>query len=313
MERWILVSSNLLWFCVATGLAIRLYLLQKQMKSLKDQLLFIQKEDTNQILTTQIHLKELEELVLLVNGVLKKHRNLEIALLKMNKSFKETITSISHDIRTPLTSAVGYIQMLGNEKISIEKKKEYIVVIKKRIEEVKIMLNQLFEYARIESGEFILESESVNINNILRDTISIFYDDYVKKGQIPQIDMCEEICSVQGDKNAMKRIFENIIQNSLIHGIGDYKILLEKKGHQIYICFSNCTNSIQTQDLEQIFERFYTSDHSRTRKTTGLGLSIARSLITYMNGTIEAQLAGDIFMIIVELPEREMLPCSIKK
>lgn len=273
------------------------------MRSLKRQLVFIQGEDTNQILTTQIQLKELEDLVILVNGVLEKHRKLEIALVKVNRNFKETITSISHDIRTPLTSAVGYIQMLESEKISTEKKKEYIKVVHKRIEEVKDLLDQLFEYARIESGELVLEQSPVNVNNILRDTISIFYDDYVQKGQTPQIDICEEVCTILGDHRAMKRTFENIILNSLVHGIGDYKIILEKKADNIKICFSNCTNSIEIQDLEHIFERFYTSDRSRSKKTTGLGLSIAKSFILYMRGNIEAQMAGDIFMIIIELPE----------
>lgn len=294
---WILVW--LLLF-VAIVLCIRLYLYKKQIYKLKEQILFIRTEDTNQRLTLQTHFKDLDDFIGDVNHLIQTHRELEIFLEKTNRNFKETITSISHDIRTPLTSAIGYIQMLKKEDIPEEKRKEYIEIIQKRILAVKKMLDQLFEFARIESGELELLEETININNILRDSVSLFYDDYIAKGEEPEIVIPEKPYQIIGDKAAIKRVFENIIYNSLIHGIGKYGIVLEQKADKIRICFSNQTNSIEVQDIDCIFERFYTTDHSRTKKTTGLGLSIAKSLVERMNGSIQAGLAADMFFIVIE-------------
>lgn len=181
----------------------------------------------------------------------------------------------------------------------MKKKQEYITVIKSRITAVKKLLDQLFEYSRIEANELTINCEKVNLNNILRDTISMFYDDFIKKNSEPNIEITDKAFMIYGDYDALKRVFENIINNAIIHGDGNFFIRSFEKDNKYYIEFKNHTNNITEEDISQIFERFYTTDKSRNRKTTGLGLSIAKKLISKMGGDIRAWYKNDIFGIII--------------
>lgn len=304
----ILLIVTVLAVILAVIVTAYLCCFKKQIKDLNNQLNFIKNKDTNLRLTTQIPIKEMNHLVSEINFILNIHQETEVRIKRMDKNFRETITSVSHDIRTPLTSVAGYVQMLKKEDLPEEKRKEYVGIIQKRIGVVQMMLNQLFEYARIEAGELELLKEEVNINNLLRDMISMFYNDFCKKDENPYIVIPDEPYVIQGDKDALKRIMENLIHNSLIHGEGNYKIISEKGIGFYRMTFENETYSIEKEDIDQLFERFFTTDKSRTKKTTGLGLAIAKKLVEKMDGRIYARLVEKQFAIIVELPIIKSLP-----
>ena len=295
-----LVIIIFLWAGIASAL---LAMYQKQIRDFKEQIQFIKENHTNLTVTTKTSSKNIQELAEQINKVIEGHRKLEIELEKSNETFRKTITSISHDLRTPLTSANGYIQMLRKGDLPRQKEEQYIIIIEERIQVVKEMLDQLFEYARIESNELPFEERKINVNNILIDTISLFYEEFTKKNQKPNLEICNQACYIKGDEKALKRVFQNIISNSLIHGKGDFEIKLSKKNQQIKIQFKNKTDTIEPSDINQIFERFYTTDNSRSKKTTGLGLSIAKNFIDSMNGKISAALEGEEFKIRIELEE----------
>lgn len=278
-----------------------LYLLtyKKELKDLKKQIEFINENDTNMELTCQLQSKEIIGLISSIDNLLKIHKSYKQKAKKNSSVFKETITSISHDLRTPLTSAIGYVELLNKKDVTYEKKQEYIEVIQSRITAVKKLLDQLFEYSRIEANELTIECERINLNNILRDTISMFYNDFIKKHIEPSIEITDKAFMIYGDYDALKRVFENIINNAIIHGDGSFSVRSFEKDNNYYIEFTNHTNSITEEDISQIFERFYTTDKSRNRKTTGLGLSIAKKLISQMGGDIRAWYKEDIFGIII--------------
>lgn len=278
-----------------------LYLLtyKKELKDLKKQIEFINENDTNMELTCQLQSKEIIELISSIDNLLKVHKSYKQKAKKNSSVFKETITSISHDLRTPLTSAIGYVELLNKKDVTYEKKQEYIEVIQSRITAVKKLLDQLFEYSRIEANELTVECEKINLNNILRDTISMFYNDFIKKHIEPSIEITDKAFMIYGDYDALKRVFGNIINNAIIHGDGSFSVRSFEKDNNYYIEFTNHINSITEEDISQIFERFYTTDKSRNRKTTGLGLSIAKKLISQMGGDIRAWYKEDIFGIII--------------
>lgn len=272
-----------------------------QIRDLDKQIRFITKQETNLKLNTQIlSVKDLNRLASSMNTLMEKQRKLEIELERTNRKFKETITNVSHDLRTPLTSANGYIQLLNSPDTKEEKKKEYAHVIEERIDSVKEMLDQLFEYARIEAQEYTLEKEKINVTTILTDTISEFYEDFIQKGIEPELQITNEMLYIQGDTRALKRIFQNMIRNAVVHGEGNLKISLEEKNKKIYLMFVNITKTIEEKEVENIFDRFYTTDKSRTKKTTGLGLSIAKNFVVQMGGTIEAKLIKQEFAVVIE-------------
>lgn len=282
-------------------LSFRLYLFRKQLSSIRKQVEFIRKNETNMELSITIHHKGWNSLVVSLNKLLKDIKRRKYVTLNQEDLFKQTITSISHDLRTPLTSASGYLQMLYKDGIDAEKQKEYIQIIQNRINSVTVMLNQLFEYTRLESNVYELDYEKLNLNGIVCDTISMFYDELVQNMIEPDIQIEEGPVWVFGDSLAWIRIIENIISNAIKYGENRIGILLQKEDNEINLRISNRTRTIEQKDVEYIFERFYTTDLSKTKKSTGLGLAIAKEFVIRMGGTIEAELNDDIFAINIRM------------
>lgn len=280
-----------------------LYLLNRQINDLSEQINFVISNSTNVQISSKVPFKNIKKLVDCINQILNSGRDTELKLNRANKNFKQLITSISHDLRTPLTSASGYIQIINKNSVSEQKKKQYLEVIQNRILAVQRLQNQLFELARIESNEIELLKTRVDLNNILRDTLSIFYYDFFKKNQEPLIKIPETPYFSMVDENALKRVFENIIYNSLIHGQKEYVISSTDCTENYRITFENKSEELKKEDIDNIFERFYTTDKSHTRKTTGLGLSISKHLVEMMDGKIEAQYQNGIFKIIIFFPK----------
>lgn len=283
-------------------LIIRLWLYRKQIKHISEELSIIAEEDTNYRLSSCCAIGKTEEIIQKMNQMLVRHREMEVKLKRENTAYRESITSISHDIRTPLTSAKGYIQMMQGKEVSQEKREEYAAIVERRLDDVKDMLNQLFEYARIEAGEMAWETEVLNAGNLFAETLSMFYDDFSKRGCEPEVEITQQPCHIYGDRHAFVRIVENLIKNALVHGKGGYGMSLQCEEGNVVLRVSNKTDSIEEKEIERIFDRFYTTDQSRSRKTTGLGLAIVKKFAEQMGGTAEAALDGDRFTVTVRIP-----------
>lgn len=293
------VIAIIILLCLCISERIHVILYKKQVRSLAQQIDFIKDKDTNLEITTELRSKDVIALADGINTMIRRHKEYHSEIKRTNDSFKQTITSISHDLRTPLTSTVGYIQMLENEKLTTEKRTEYLAVIKNRMDSVQKLITQLFEYARIEAGELRLENESVNITNLVITKLSMFYDDFTTKNVEVSVDAQQKPIMVSGDSDAFARIFENIIVNALVHGKDEFSLTMTDDGNRVETIIKNRTSEITEADIEQIFDRFYTTDKSRTKKTTGLGLSIAKQLTTMMNGEISAFFEDNWFGIRV--------------
>lgn len=269
---------------------------------MREELCLLETEDTNQLLTSLGVVHTTDEVICVMNRLLLRYREEENKLKRENRIYRESITSISHDIRTPLTSAKGYLQMLRKGELSEEKKTDYIKTIEQRLDHLTDMLNQLFEYARIEAGELKMEPEEFQATNVFTDTIAMFYEDFVKLGCEPAVRITDKSCKLYADKQAYIRIIENLMKNALVHGMGGYQMSIDVEKNQCIIRVSNLTDSVDVRDIDQIFERFYTTDQSRTKKTTGLGLAIVKRFAKEMGGDAKATLDGRRFTIEVVLP-----------
>lgn len=283
-------------------LAARLLFYKSQIKSLSDQLRFIESLDTNLEITTQISAKQIKMLVRDINTLIRRHKKYKSEIRHTSGTFKQTITSVSHDLRTPLTSIAGYIKMLESESLPEEKRREYILAVKNRMESVRRLIDQLFEYARIEAGEFTLSVSRVNFTNIVLEKLSMFYDNFSEKGMEVSVNAQKAPLFVDGDSDALERVVENIVINALVHGKETLLAELCGDGHFARLVLENATDEISDTDTELIFERFYTTDRSRTKKSTGLGLSIAKQLTIKMGGSISAFLKDGRFGIEVLIP-----------
>lgn len=209
-----------------------------------------------------------------------------------DRELKTAVTNISHDIRTPLTAIYGYIDLLGREELP-EEAKYYLMQIKNRADAMKLLTEELLKYS-IVSSEEELKIESVNIGNVLEETIVSFYGALKQKGITPQIEISKIPVIRQLDKNQTTRIFSNIVSNALKYSDGDFSVKLSEHDE---IIFSNKAQNLDPVTAGKLFNRFYTVENARN--ATGLGLSIAKLLTERMGGSIKSDYKENRLYIIV--------------
>ncbi len=283
---------------LAILLSYIIYLQRRQIKLICRQMAFINNNHTNKMVTQEINSKYISELVDSINGMITNQKTHDINVMHNSNNLKETITNLSHDIRTPLTSLDGYFQLL-KESTSDKEKDKYSRIIQNRIDSLKIMLDELFTYTKLQDDNYTLVLEKSNFNKLLTATLFSFYDEFNTKGIEPQIDICDEQLSVFCNQAAVIRVIQNIIKNSFEHSLSEMKITLgNSDGRAVLVC-SNNVDGEDNIDITLVFDRFYKSDVSRTQSSTGLGLSIAKGLTEKMGGTISASLEDGMFSITV--------------
>lgn len=276
---------------------------KRNIQSIIEQLDWIVGAKTNQQVTFVCPQKEINQLIIQINQLHISNRNAILSMNKLNRRFRQSVTSLSHDLRTPLTSAGGYMQMLqGN--LSLEEQKEYLAIVESRVKTVSHLLEQLFEFVRIEAGEIQFKNEPTDVRRVFVDTIALYYSDFQKIKQEPDIKLIPGPCMILGDADGVRRIFSNIIYNSLVHGAGDYSFSLEEQNGYLFT-FANDSEPLSEEDLENIFQRFFTKDQSRYKKSTGLGLSIAKEISNQMKGKVWAEYSDGLLKMYIWFPKKE--------
>lgn len=287
-----------------SGSGVMLYEYRRNVRSILRQLQEIKEIETNQLVYIEGSNREIAALINEINAVILGKRESVIKTYRLNRRFRQSITNLSHDLRTPLTTAGGYIEML-REDISAEEKLEYIHIISERQEMVRMLLEQLFEYARLESGEITYETEKTDVKKVFIDVLTMYYDDFSKREEEPQVKVPDEKVWVMGDEKGFKRIFSNIIFNALVHGAGDYHFSIAPKDNGYEFVFRNASEPLTLEELDYLFDRFYVKDVSRNSKTTGLGLSIAKEITQRFQGRICAKYQNGHLAICIWFPKGE--------
>lgn len=273
-------------------------LYRRQVKAICRQLRFMENDMTNHKLRTDLTDKEIVELAELINDMCEVHNKKEVTLLNKDKRLKETLTSVSHDIRTPLTSLKGYFELLMSEE-DVEKKLQYAGVMSERMDNLSDLLDELFTYTKLQNQDYKLDMEEHDITKLVLETIFSFYEIFKQKGYEPVLDIDEKSHKIMCSDVAVKRVISNIIKNALVHGIGDIKISYGVVDKQLLFTCENSLAHHDNMDVSQVFERFYKADKSRNEKSTGLGLAIAKEMVEKMDGHIEARLEDRRFIIEV--------------
>ena len=298
----------IVWALAATLAAIVLCFIlifyRRQVKFTCRQLAFVKENDTNMRLQNLGGFPELDILRQEINEVLAQTKELNRETLRGEERFKETNTNNSHDIRTPLTSLDGYFQLF-QETEDEEERARYVAIIKERISGLKEMLEELFAYTKLQNKNYELPTETVDFGKCVFETVFSFYDEFKNCDIEPEVEFTEEICQVQGNKEAFRHVLQNILKNALEHGKNRFVLRLEKKDGVVRFVCENEAEHPEKINTEQVFERFYKADSARTHTSTGLGLSIAKSFTEKLNGTIKATLVEKLFCITVEFPLTE--------
>lgn len=278
----------------------RLLSLKKELKTISEQLQSYNSQMTNKKVDMALFEKNIENLGIEINTLIDLHVQEKRKRIIFENELKQTIANISHDLRTPLTSILGYIQMAEYNDVPENERKEYITIAKNRAKRLETLLNDFFELSVIESADYKLKSEEINLRNLTIDVLMSFYDRFQEKRMEPTISMPEYDLYIFSDMSALTRVVENLIANSLKHSDGNIMISLEKKDSRARLLVKNDAHSLTEEEVDRIFDRFYMADKSRSDKNTGLGLSIVKSLMEKMNGTLSGSLQNGQLLIVCE-------------
>ena len=211
-----------------------------------------------------------------------------------NMELKTAITNISHDLRTPLTAICGYLDMIQKTELS-EQQERYLAIMKERTEMMKQLTEELFRYSVIISDENTVTTENIIVNQVLEDSIMGYYAVLTEKGISMNVQLTEKQITAELNKEYLSRIFSNLLNNAVKYSDGDLDITLSDIGE---ITFSNTAAGLDSVEVEQLFDRFYTVESAH--HSTGLGLSIARTLVERMGGTISAEYKNSRLIIKIK-------------
>ena len=284
-----------LFAVITAALVIKIISLKTAARSIKKQFAEKLETDTNTVISIHSADRDMRELAGSINTQLKKLRAEHNRYVSGDAELKAAITNISHDLRTPLTAICGYLEVMKKEEKS-EQMEKYLDIIGGRAELMKQLTEELFRYSVILSSDADAEIEELSVNQVLEDCIMGYYAALSEKGITPEIELCEEKVIRKVNKNALARTFNNLMNNALKYSGGDLFISLSAEGE---IIFSNTAADLTTVQVERLFDRFYTVQAARN--STGLGLSIARTFIEQMNGSISAELADSRLVIRIKI------------
>ncbi len=276
------------------ALTVKILLMQKSAKEIESAFTEMLNSDTNTLIGISSGDKNMRSLANAVNtqlGILRKERH---RFNQGDVELKTAVTNISHDLRTPITAICGYLDLLESEEMS-ENAARYIGIIGGRVNTLKELTAELFEFSVITAAENELQTEAVAVNEVLEESVAAFYGVLTEKQINPDIVMPEAKVIRMLDRFAILRVFSNLLSNAVKYSDGDLKIELFESGK---IVFENTASGLSEIEVGKLFDRFYTVDNARS--SAGLGLSIAREMINQMNGDITAKYENKKLSIILD-------------
>ena len=256
--------------------------------------------DTNNLLTLSTRDPHARRLAARLNAQIRLLRQQRRRYLNGDRELKEAVTNLSHDLRTPLTALCGYLDLLDRQKTSPAVAR-YLDQIRSRAEAMKALTEELFRYSLLAARES-WDWEDVTLNQVLEESLLAHYGALTQRGITPQLDLTEVPVRRLLDRQAVSRVFANLLSNALKYSQGDLRVALTPAGE---ITFSNTAPGLTPVMVGRLFDRFYTVETGRS--ATGLGLSIAKLLTEAMGGTIQAEYHGET------LTFRLSFPSSIEK
>lgn len=285
---------------IAVGILLAICILQNiEIKNIAGQLKKFVNEDTNSLVKSS--LGTADKLIIQINVLLKEIHDVRSEYTHKQHTIEQMITNISHDLRTPLTSAMGYIDLIQHSEIPEEEKIRELEIIEKRLIRLEELINSFFELSQIISSGKEPEKSELNLVSVLEEAIVHYYDDYASHNRQIILDCSQYKLMIYSNYNMLMRIFDNLIGNALKHSGSDLKIRISTS-EKIRIEFENkveCTDI----DISRIFEEFYTVDTSRTKGSTGLGLAIAKQFMEMLGGQIKANIVGTAFVLFLEFEQ----------
>ncbi len=248
----------------------------------------------NQRIRLQNNIKSLSTLSIKVNSVIEEFQKVYEKNKRNEESRKRMISNMSHDLRTPLTSMLGYMELVLDDNTTevkeLSKREEYLKIVYNKGNYLYNLMEEFFELSKLDSNDINLEIKEINVSEIIRQNIVGFFYEIKKLNIQPQINLPEDDVYALGDKRALNRILTNLINNSIKHGLQGTIIgisLINQKDKISVEVYDNGAG-IPENEINYIFDRLYTVEKSRriNTRSSGIGLAIVKRLVKALNGTI---------------------------
>ena len=222
--------------------------------------------------------------------------------IRSEKMKTELITNVSHDLKTPLTSIINYVDMLRSEDIDDDTRKAYLSILDKKSKRLKILVDEIFEAAKLSSGEIEFHIEKTDIKELLIQSV-VELDDKIQESRLDFIiDAPDEPIFTMADGKRTFRAFENLITNITKYSAPNTRVYIDLfvENDTIFIIFKNISNYRLNLSPDEFLERFRRGDSSRNTEGSGIGLSITQSIVNTQNGTMDLNIDGDLFKVILQ-------------
>lgn len=275
-------------------LAVQLARSERELRSIAR---FLVDRDTlsNTRVTVSVHTRGFVRLGQAINRQIDRHQGERIAAEENKRDLRRGLTYLSHDIRTPLSGAQGYAQLLADEQDETERAR-YLDVVERRLDDVSGLLDQLYAYAQVQDPDYRIERERVDVSQVLVESLASLYAPFKERGWTPDIQLADEPLIALSDGDSLGRIFRNLVVNALRYGSEAPRIVQEGTA----ITFSNRVANPEAIDAGRLFERFYQGDAARADEGSGLGLAIVAQLAKALGIKLAARLERDVLSISLE-------------
>jgi signal transduction histidine kinase len=280
--------------------AIRLFRLKHQLCEITAQLNELTNEKTEKKVTVALIDSDLNHLAAAINRNLELQKKLRIDVRRSDLQLKDSIANLSHDLRTPLTSILGYLQLSQSPQCPAEKQKACLKIVNDKANILKDMIGRLYELSVLDIQEAPLQKGKIDLNLLLSDILAEQYELFQKLGMDLTVSLPNCPVWITGDRVACTRIIQNLLSNSARYAKGNVRVELTQSAPYALLSICNPAPNLKEEDVKHLFERFYTADKSRNSGGSGLGLSIVKTLLTKMDGIIsDVSLDGDLLKITV--------------
>ena len=292
--------------CVTIGVLavaelVYLLLIRRQHLSICRQLRFIREKESRKRLEVDFEGFGEGKMAGEINETLDDVRRQKRAMHEREKLIADAYANLSHDIRTPLTSLDGYMQLLSEAKTQ-EERERYTTVTRERIDTLKELLEDLFTYTKLKNEAYEIELSPVSLRSVVSTTVLSYYETWQQAGVTPEISVSEEPLLVNGNETAVKRILHNLTKNAVLHGRNRLLVSLAKEDGEAVLTVANPVEHPEEIEIGRVFEQFYTADRMHRQASSGLGMAIAKEMTERMKGTIRATLNGDTFAVAIRIP-----------
>lgn len=309
---WIAIGIGVGLGLAALVFAVKYSMLKKSVKQAGQDMAEIMKNpEENRILLNASPSREAEQLLRQINRYIAYHQRERVLWQRQERQLQEQIENISHDLRTPLTSILGYLELVDAGKLSREDQ-EALAVVERKSRYLQGLIGDFYDLSRLERADIRLEQEPVDVARLIREVVLSYYPEFEKRHLEVELALPHEAVMVLGDRKALERIFHNLVQNALRYARSHFEVCIQeadsaidgeppKKDEKSRICLDFCddTDTLTQEDIRCLFDRFYTADHARSGTATGLGLAISRLLAQAMDGEASAVLtpSGELHLL----------------